>query len=199
MSSHIPSDRLSVRRFCILSIMAALMFASKVALASLPNINLNALLIILTTVSFGWHALYAVAVYIMLEGIVFGFSVWWISYLLVWPLLTVIVMAMRKNGSPVIWAVLAGVYGLLFGAVTGAAAPAVSLALIHGKKLLLVSLAVLLAASLLREKYGSARVWLAKRPLPLRWAAYLALLFAVLFEGQYGPGFEAADFIYQGF
>ena len=51
----------------------------------------------------------------MLEGIVFGFSVWWISYLLVWPLLTVIVMAMRKNGSPVIWAVLAGVYGLLFG------------------------------------------------------------------------------------
>ena len=24
-------------------------------------------------------------------------------------------MAMRKNGSPVIWAVLAGVYGLLFG------------------------------------------------------------------------------------
>ena len=115
MSSHIPSDRLSVRRLCILSIMAALMFASKVALASLPNINLNALLIILTTVSFGWHALYAVAVYIMLEGIVFGFSVWWISYLLVWPLLTVVVMAMRKNRSPVIWAVLAGVYGLLFG------------------------------------------------------------------------------------
>lgn len=91
------------------------------------------------------------------------------------------------------------VYGLLFGSVTGAAAPAVSLALIHGKKLLLISIAVLLTASLLREKYGSARVWLAKRPLPLRWAAYLVLLFAVLFEGQYGPGFEAADFIYQGF
>ncbi len=91
------------------------------------------------------------------------------------------------------------VYAMLFGAMTGAAAPAVSLALIHGKKLLLVSLAVLLAASLLREKYGSARIWLAKRPLPLRWAVYLALLFAVLLEGQYGPGFEAADFIYQGF
>ncbi len=92
------------------------------------------------------------------------------------------------------------VYGLLLGAVTGTAgAPAVSLALIHGKKLLLVSLAVLFAASLLREKYGSARVWLAKRPLPLRWTVYLALLFAVLLEGQYGPGFEAADFIYQGF
>ncbi|MBP5158358.1 MAG: hypothetical protein ILP18_10875, partial [Treponema sp.] len=64
---------------------------------------------------------------------------------------------------------------------------------------LAVSLIVLLAASLIREKYGSARAWLAKRPLPLRWAVWLALLFAVLFEGQYGPGFEAADFIYQGF
>ena len=63
--------------------MAALIFASKVALSSLPNINLNALLIILATVFFGWHALYAVAVYIMLEGLVFGFSVWWISYLLI--------------------------------------------------------------------------------------------------------------------
>lgn len=91
------------------------------------------------------------------------------------------------------------VYGLLFGAVTGAAAPTVRLALVHGKKLLLASLIVLLAASLLREKYGSARVWLAKRPLPLRWMVYLALLFAVLLEGQYGPGFVAADFIYQGF
>ena len=92
------------------------------------------------------------------------------------------------------------VYSLLLGALTGSAgAPAVTLALIHGKKLLLISLTVLLAASLLREKYGSARGWLARRPLPLRWAVYLSLLFAVLLEGQYGPGFEAADFIYQGF
>ena len=34
--------------------------------------------------------------------------------------------------------------------------------------------------------------------LAARWAI-TALLFAVLLEGQYGPGFEAADFIYQGF
>ncbi|MBQ9539200.1 MAG: hypothetical protein IJU95_08005, partial [Treponema sp.] len=88
------------------------------------------------------------------------------------------------------------VYGLLLNAW---AAPAVSLAMIHGKKLIAVSFVVLLAASLLREKYGYARSWLAKRPLPVRWAAYLALAFAVLIEGQYGPGFDAADFIYQGF
>ncbi|MBQ6539514.1 MAG: hypothetical protein IJL71_00625, partial [Oscillospiraceae bacterium] len=90
--------------------MAALMFSTKVALSSLPNINLNALLIILTTVFFGWQALYTVGVYIMLEDIFYGFSIWWVSYLLVWPALVLAAMGLRKNQSPVIWAVMAGVY-----------------------------------------------------------------------------------------
>ena len=85
------------------------------ALSPLPNINLNAIFIILTTVYFGWKALYTVGVYVMLEGLIYGFSIWWISYLYVWPLLVVIVMMARKNQSSLIWAVIAGVYGLLFG------------------------------------------------------------------------------------
>ena len=115
MSSHTPSAKLSARDLCILSVIAALMFSLKVALASLPNINLNALFIILTTVYFGWKALYTVGIYVMLEGLVFGFSIWWISYLYIWPLLVVLAMLMRKNTLPVMWAVLAGLYGLCFG------------------------------------------------------------------------------------
>ena len=115
MNSHIPSDKLSVRNLCILSLMAALMFSTKLTLSSLPNINLNALFIILTTVFFGWQALYTVGVYIMLEGFFCGFGIWWISYLLVWPTLVFAAMGLRWNRSPVIWAVLAGVYGLVFG------------------------------------------------------------------------------------
>ena len=67
MSLPTPSAKLSVRELCILSLLAALIFAIKVALASLPNINLNAVLIILTTVYFGWKALYVVGVYVLLE------------------------------------------------------------------------------------------------------------------------------------
>ena len=119
MSLPIPSDktgvRLSVRELCFLSLIAAMIFSVKIALSSLPNINLNALLIILTTVFFGWKAMYAVGVYVLLEGLVFGFHVWWICYLYIWPLLVLIAMLFRKNSSPVIWAVIAGVYGLLFG------------------------------------------------------------------------------------
>ena len=115
MNSHTRSAKLSVRDLCILSIIAALIFSTKVALSSLPNINLNALFIILATVYFGWKALYAVEVYILLEGLFFGFSIWWICYLYIWPMLVLTVMMFRRNRSSLIWAVVAGVYGLLFG------------------------------------------------------------------------------------
>lgn len=95
--------------------MGALLFSTKAALASIPNINLNAILIILTTVFFGWRALYAVGIYVMLEGLIFGGGIWWFGYLYTWPLLVAICMAFRKNDSALVWAVIAGVFGLCFG------------------------------------------------------------------------------------
>ena len=98
--------------------MGALIFAAKVALSGIPNVNLNALLIILTTVFFGWRALYSVLIYVMLEGLVYGGNsifLWWFSYLYIWPLLVAVCMAFRKNDSAVVWAVIAAVYGLAFG------------------------------------------------------------------------------------
>ena len=114
-SSSTPAGKFSAKELCVLSLMAALIFASKVALAALPNINLNSLLIILTVVFFGWKSLYTVYVYVMLEGLVFGFSIWWFGYLYVWAILVVVAMLLRKNDSAVIWAVIAGLYGLIFG------------------------------------------------------------------------------------
>ena len=110
-----PAGKLSAKEICVLVLMAALIFSSKVALASLPNINLNSLLIILTVVFFGWKALYTVYIYVLLEGLVFGFSIWWFGYLYVWDVLVLAAMGLRKNDSALIWAVVAGVFGLIFG------------------------------------------------------------------------------------
>ena len=98
--------------------MGALIFAEKAAFSAIPNVNLNAVLIILTTVFFGWRALCSVLIYIMLEGLVYGGNsifLWWFSYLYIWPLLVAVCMLFRKNDSAVIWAVIAAVYGLAFG------------------------------------------------------------------------------------
>ncbi len=103
---------------CFLALMGALMVASQVAMAALPNIHIVALLIIITTLCFSWRAIFSVAVFVLLEGLIYGFGIWWISYLYAWPLLVPVVIFFRKNDSALFWAVIAGVHGLFFGAMT---------------------------------------------------------------------------------
>ena len=110
-----PAGKFTALEITTLSLMGALIFAAKFALASLPNININAPLIILTTVFFGWKALYSVGIYVALEGLIFGFSTWWVSYVFIWPLLVVVAMVFRKNDSVWLWAVIAAFWGLCFG------------------------------------------------------------------------------------
>jgi len=107
----------SLRELCILSLLGAVMLALQVAASGLPNIHFTALIMILTAVFFGWKSLYAVAVFIMLEGLVWGFGLWWACYWYLWPALVIPAILMRQNRSPLIWAVLAALHGLLFGAL----------------------------------------------------------------------------------
>lgn len=58
---------------------------------------------------------------------------------------------------------------------------------------------LLLWAVSLKQRKGPVRECIAKKPLFLRWILWYALLFAVILLGYYGPGYSAAEFIYQGF
>ena len=75
-------------------------------------------MIIITTLCFSWRALFSVALFVLLEGLIYGFGIWWISYLYAWPLLVPIVIFFRKSDSALFWAVIAGAHGLFFGAMT---------------------------------------------------------------------------------
>ena len=63
---------------------------------------------------------------------------------------------------------------------------------------LLMSLVILLTVSLLQEK-GSVRERIDTMRLPVRWMLYFGFLFYVILFGNYGPGYDAAAFIYQNF
>ena len=120
-SSTPPRPEFSAIEITTLAMMGALIFAVKFALAGIPNIQLNAPLMILTTLFFGWKALCTVAIYVLLEGLVFGFHVYWVSYVFIWPLLVVMVMFLRRfelfqgEKAALPWAVAAAFWGLLFG------------------------------------------------------------------------------------
>ena len=63
---------------------------------------------------------------------------------------------------------------------------------------LILSLTLLWIVSVMQQK-GSIREWLAKKNIVVRWILLYALLFWVILMGNYGPGYSAAEFIYQGF
>lgn len=65
--------------------------------------------------------------------------------------------------------------------------------------IILIGILLLIIVGILREKNGYARVWVAKQSFGFRWLVWIALFVMVLIWGKYGPGYNAADFIYQGF
>ena len=62
-----------------------------------------------------------------------------------------------------------------------------------------LALTAMLIVSMVQQRQGSVREALAEQNLVFRWIIYLALFFAVVLLGCYGPGYNAADFIYAGF
>ncbi len=65
-------------------------------------------------------------------------------------------------------------------------------------RVLIVSLIILLIVSCLKEK-GSVRRMIDQQGVLFRWLVYYLLIFSVMVFGKYGPGYNAADFIYRGF
>ncbi len=63
----------------------------------------------------------------------------------------------------------------------------------------IVFFVVWFTVSVLEEKYGDVLELLGKQNLIFRWIIVYALLVAVVVFGQYGPGYEVADFIYEQF
>ena len=63
----------------------------------------------------------------------------------------------------------------------------------------LTSLAILIAVSAMQDKGVKVREKIAGFKFPVRWIIWYALLFYTILLGYYGPGFSAAEFIYQGF
>ena len=95
--------------------LGALTFGAKVAMALLPNIEPVSLFVMLFVVTFGWKAFYPIYVYIAMEILCYGIGLWNINYLYVWPLLASLAFLMRKMRHPLGWAILSGMFGLMFG------------------------------------------------------------------------------------
>ena len=111
--------KLTIRETVLFSVLGALMFGLQVVMGPLPNIEPVSLLIMLFAVTFGWKSLYVIYTFVVMEILFYGFSLWNLNYLYIWTILAVAAILMKKQTHPLSWALLSGVFGLLFGALCG--------------------------------------------------------------------------------
>ena len=111
--------RLTIREITLFAVLGALTFALQVAMAPLPNIEPVSLLVMIFATTFGWKCLYPVYVFVVMEILFYGISVWNIYYLYVWAVLALCAILLRTQRSTLLWALLSAVYGLFFGALCG--------------------------------------------------------------------------------
>ncbi|MDD4368193.1 MAG: hypothetical protein PHP39_04530 [Oscillospiraceae bacterium] len=108
--------QLEVRRLVQLALATAALFGGQVALAPLPNVEIVTLLLMLYTHWFQRQALAIITVFVLLEGIYYGFYFWWWGYVYIWFLLWLLCRLLdRLRAGRLARAAAGGLYGLGFG------------------------------------------------------------------------------------
>ena len=85
-------------------------------MSPLPNIEPVTLLLICVTLVYGAKAFYPCGIFVLAEGLLYGFGWYFFVYVYVWPILVAAVLLLRKHiTSYTLWTVFSALYGLLFG------------------------------------------------------------------------------------
>ena len=99
--------------------LGALMYISKWLMEFLPNIHLIGVIIVAITVVYRKKALYPIYIFVMISGLLGGFSSWWIPYLYIWTILWGMTMLLPKKlpkkAEPIIYMVVCSLHGFLYG------------------------------------------------------------------------------------
>lgn len=115
-----PSDlRLNVREMVLFAILGAMTFAAKYVMSFLPNVEPSSLMVMLFAVVFGKKWVYPTYLYVAMEILFYGISLWTVNYLYVWAVLAVVSLLLKDMRSPFGWALVSGIFGLLFGILCG--------------------------------------------------------------------------------
>ena len=98
--------KIATRDVALVALFVAIIEVFKFAMANLANIEMTSFLLIIFSLYFGKRVYAAVPVFILIEGVIYGFGIWWVMYLYAWPLVILVTRIFKKNDSPLLWAVV---------------------------------------------------------------------------------------------
>ncbi len=103
----------------LFAFLGALMLVLKLAFEFIPNVHFLGTLTIVYTLVFRKKALIPIYVYVFLNGLWGGFSMWWLPYTYIWTLLWGVVMLLPRKipakFGAFLYPVICALHGLLFG------------------------------------------------------------------------------------
>ena len=109
---------LSVRDLVVFALLGAILFYTK-QIEVLPNVHPLAMLIVTYTVVYRKRGIIPIAVFVLLQGVYAGFSLWWYPYLYLWPILWGAALLLPKNMSKkkamIVYPAVCALHGFLYG------------------------------------------------------------------------------------
>lgn len=160
--------------------MATLMFCSKILMEALPNIHLLGMFTMTYTIVLRKKALVPIYVYVLLNGLYGGFSMWWVPYLYIWTILWAVTMILPQNMPKkiacIVYPAVCGLHGFLFGILYSPAqavmfgldfeqtiawiAAGLPFDLLHGVGNLIAGLLVFPVSEFLKKLFSRTRMYL---------------------------------------
>ena len=111
--------KLTARETAVFAMLGALMYASKVIMDMAPNIHLIGVFIIAITVVYRKKALYPIYIFVVMTGLLNGFSAWWVPYTYIWTVLWAVVMLLPrklpKKLEPFVYMIVCALHGFAYG------------------------------------------------------------------------------------
>ena len=108
-----------LRHLVIFAMLGTVQFLAKQVLETVPNVELVSTLTMVYTLVYRRRGLIPVFVFIFLEGLLWGFSLWWIPYLYLWPVLWGVTMLLPRRlpawAQVPVYAGVCGLFGLAYG------------------------------------------------------------------------------------
>ena len=111
--------KLTAKETAVFAMLGAVMYASKIIMDMAPNIHLIGVFVIAITVVYRKKALYPIYIFVLLTGLLNGFSAWWVPYTYIWTVLWGVVMLLPKKlpkkAAPLIYMIICALHGFGYG------------------------------------------------------------------------------------
>ena len=106
---------ITTKDIVLMSMMVTIIEIAKFSLSFIAGVEVVSLLFIIYTLFFQKKMAYVLPMFYLIEGVLYGFGIWWFMYIYIWAILVFITYLFRKNKSIWVWSIISGIFGLIFG------------------------------------------------------------------------------------